>query len=257
MIGRAASVFRIEEIVIYLDKRYSDQTKDAYLLRLILEYMETPQYLRKYLFKLIPQLKYVGILPPLRTPHHLVASKVESLSPGDIREGVVVKSYDKISFVNIGLDKLAKVKSKLKKGSRIALGIKSIDNEIWANPIRRREIKIYWGYRVIFPKLTLGEILKRADYDLVIATSRHGKKAKDILNAIRDKWEKSRKVLIVFGSPTHGIDEILAQEGIETEDIADFKINMIPNQGVETVRTEEAAFASLSILNLLDQNHKW
>ena len=252
LIGRAISVFRIEEIIIYSDTDYANQANDAYLIRLILEYMETPQYLRKYIFKLLPQLKYVGILPPLKTPHHLVSSKIENLFPNDIREGFIVKSYEKISLANIGLNKLAKVNSKLKKGSRIALKIKSVNDEIWADPIRRKEIKIYWGYRVIFPKLTLGKIIKRADYDLIIATSKYGKKTKDVLDSIRIKWEESRKVLIIFGSPSHGVDEILAQEDIKTENVTDYKINMIPNQGVETVRTEEAAYASLSILNLLD-----
>ncbi|UCC41252.1 MAG: hypothetical protein JSV96_07465, partial [Candidatus Aminicenantes bacterium] len=148
--------------------------------------------------------------------------------------------------------KLVNVNGNFKKGSRITLKIKRIAGEIWADPVRRGEIKIYWGYRVIFPKLTLGEIIKRADFDLIIATSRYGKKAKDILNEIGNEWKNSRKVLVIFCSPAHGLDELLAQEGIETENIADFKINMIPNQGVESVRTEEAAYCCLSILNLLD-----
>ncbi len=252
LIGRVASIFRIEEVVIYLDRRYPEQIKDARLIRLILEYMETPQYLRKYRFKLMPQLKYAGILPPLKTPHHLVVNKIEKLSTGDIREGVVIKSHNKISLANIGLNKLVNIKGNFKKGSRVTLKIRCIADEIWADPVQRGEIKIYWGYRVIFPKLTLGEIIKRAGFDLIIATSRYGRRAKDILNEIGNEWKNSRKVLVIFGSPTQGVDEILAQEGIKTENIADFKINMIPNQGVESVRTEEAAYGCLSILNLLD-----
>jgi len=252
LIGRVASIFRIEEIIIYLDKRYPDQIKDAHLIRLILEYMETPQYLRKYLFKLIPQLKYAGILPPLRTPHHLVANKIENLATGDIREGVVIKSHNKISLANIGLNKLVNVKGNFKKGSRIAMKIRHIAGEIWADPVRRGEIKIYWGYRVIFPKTSLGDIIRRMKYDVVIATSKHGRNVNECINELNDKWEKAKRILIIFGSPAHGVDEHLLKENIITDDVTNFKINMIPDQGVETVRTEEAVNASLSILNLLD-----
>ncbi|RLI12938.1 hypothetical protein DRO35_01660, partial [Candidatus Bathyarchaeota archaeon] len=56
---------------------------------------------------------------------------------------------------------------------------------------------------------------------------------------------------VVFGSPTQGLQEIVKQENIRLEDVADFIINMIPNQGVETVRTEEAIYATLAVLNIL------
>jgi predicted SPOUT superfamily RNA methylase MTH1 len=39
-------------------------------------------------------------------------------------------------------------------------------------------------------------------------------------------------------------------EGLNLADIADFTINMVPNQGTVTVRTEEALLASLAILNM-------
>lgn len=252
MIGRAASIFRIEEVIIYIDRFFPGQYKEARLIRLILEYMETPQYLRKDIFKIIPQLQYAGILPPLRTPNHLVPDTIEKIHTGDFRDGVVINSNDKISLVNVGLKKLAKVKYYLKEGSRVTVRINNINDEIWACPINREEIRIYWGYRVIFPKISLGEVIRRMEYDLIIATSKYGRKVSECLKDIRDKWEKAQKILIMFGSPTHGVDELLAKESIITEDISDFKINMIPNQGVETVRTEEAVNASLSILNLFD-----
>ena len=89
-------------------------------------------------------------------------------------------------------------------------------------------------------------------YDLVIATSKHGRNINECITELRGKWEKAKSVLIIFGSPAHGVDEHLLKENIITEEVTDFKINMIPNQGVETIRTEEAVNASLSILNLLN-----
>jgi predicted SPOUT superfamily RNA methylase MTH1 len=252
LIGRIASIYKIEEIIIYLDKFYSEQFKEARLISLILEYMEMPQYLRKYTFKIMPQLKFVGILPPLRTPNHLVTNKIEDLRPGDIREGIVINSDRKISLVNIGFKKLAKVKYYLKEGSRVTIRIKSVKKEIWANPVTKEEISIYWGYRVIFPKTSLGDIIRRMKYDVVIATSKHGRNVNECINELNDKWEKAKSILIIFGSPAHGVDEHLLKENIITDDVTNLKINMILDQGVETVRTEEAVNASLSILNLVD-----
>ena len=44
--------------------------------------------------------------------------------------------------------------------------------------------------------------------------------------------------------------EIVYDEGLNLNEITDFVVNMVPEQGTETVRTEEAIFASLAILNL-------
>ena len=252
MIGRAASIFRIDEIIIYFDSLDINQRKEGRLINLILNYLETPQYLRKRLFKLISELKYVGILPPLRTPHHLVTDNIEEVKSCDIRDGVIIKSDSRSSLVDIGLSKLVTINTSLKKDSRIPLKIQKVDKKILVEPIRKEAIELYWGYRVIFPKLTLRKIIQSVDYDLVIATSKYGKKVNEILNEIRNKWSESHSVLIIFGSPTQGIDEILAQENVNTEDVTNFRINTIQDQGVETIRTEEAIFASLSILNLFN-----
>jgi len=55
-------------------------------------------------------------------------------------------------------------------------------------------------------------------------------------------------------STLSGIPEILAKEGADVTKITDFNLNLIPNQGVETVRTEEAVLATLSILNVLEES---
>lgn len=63
------------------------------------------------------------------------------------------------------------------------------------------------------------------------------------------------RVLVIFGSPYHGVDEILRAEGMEWALRKYPFINFIPGQGVETVRTEEAVIAVLSILNLVRYLH--
>ena len=52
------------------------------------------------------------------------------------------------------------------------------------------------------------------------------------------------------GAPARGLHEIAGDEGVNLNDITDFVVNMVPEQGTETVRTEEALFASLAVLNL-------
>jgi len=65
------------------------------------------------------------------------------------------------------------------------------------------------------------------------------------------RFSSSKSVLVLFGSPHEGVFSIAKREGFRLEDVADFILNTIPLQGTETVRTEEAVFATLSILNVL------
>ena len=68
---------------------------------------------------------------------------------------------------------------------------------------------------------------------------------------LTQKWLKAKRKIILFGSPSAGLYEILELEGLNLDEIADFVVNTIPLQGVETVRTEEAIFVTLGILNIL------
>ncbi|HUW47814.1 MAG TPA: putative RNA uridine N3 methyltransferase, partial [Patescibacteria group bacterium] len=77
MIGRAAAIFKVNAIIIYPDDPRANQKKDMELIDRVLTYMETPQYLRKRLFELSPDLQFAGILPPLRTPHHPLDRKLQ------------------------------------------------------------------------------------------------------------------------------------------------------------------------------------
>ncbi len=73
-----------------------------------------------------------------------------------------------------------------------------------------------------------------------------------VVDELARRWKESRNILVAFGAPTQGLYDILAHESLDLEEVAPFTVNTIPNQGTETVRTEEALFASLAILNLVD-----
>ena len=107
LIGRAAAIFRVDEIIVYQDNPKANQVRDLDFIALLLNYLETPQYLRKRLFKLEPNLQFAGILPPLRTPHHPVSGKTRDLKAGEYREGVVLSRDKEGLLVDIGVEQPA------------------------------------------------------------------------------------------------------------------------------------------------------
>lgn len=253
LIGRAAAIFRVNEIIIYTDELKTDQTVETRLIALLLSYMETPQYLRKQLFKLQPELQFAGILPPLRTPHHPLNHQMKRLKVGEYREGTVLSKRNEDMLVDIGVEQPAVVRGKhLALGKRITVKIADADRQIKAELANREEIPEYWGYSIIAAKQSFGKMVKQKDFDCIIATSKHGRAFRDVVDVIAEKWRTSHRSLVAFGAPTHGLNEIAEEEGLDLSTIADIVVNTIPDQGTETVRTEEAVLASLAILNTLN-----
>lgn len=85
-IARAACIFQVDEIVVFDDYANAVNAKKSTLediagtktgrqcciqLGRILQYLECPQYLRKFFFPIHKDLKFAGILNPLDAPHHL------------------------------------------------------------------------------------------------------------------------------------------------------------------------------------------
>ncbi len=254
LIGRATAIFRVDEVIIYPDMLNVDQKADVRLIQTILSYMETPQYLRKRLFKIVPELQYAGTLPPLRTPHHPTANRTRDLTIGEFREGVVLSNSNEGSLIDIGVEQPALVPNAyLKANSRVTAKITRLEKRLKAELVDRKKIRTYWGYQVSVSEVPLGEMLKRRHFDFVIATSKKGKPVTSILDELGKRWRNSRNVLVVFGAPTQGLYEIAMRENWRLEDLADFVVNTISDQATETVRTEEAVYGTLSILNMLNK----
>jgi len=252
LIGRAAAIFRVDEIIIFPDLSDVDQSRDASLISVILSYMETPQYLRKRLFKIRPELRYAGILPPLRTPHHPLADRIRDLRVGEYRGGVVVSSARDGSLVDIGVERPVLVPDRrFQIDNRVTVRITEIGRRPRAALASRDEIEEYWGYRVTVKDIPFGQLVSKESFDLVVATSRYGIPIIEIEEELAGRWRESHRILVAFGAPTEGLQEIVAREDLELDGIADFIVNMIPDQGTETVRTEEAVYASLALLNCL------
>jgi len=251
LIGRTAAIFRVDEIIIYPDNPKTNQAADMDLIATLLAYMDTPQYLRRRLFKIKPELQYAGILPPLRTPHHPLNRKIGHLKMGEHREGVTLSKIKEGTLVDIGVEKPALIPiEQLAMDKRVTVKVTNVEKRVEVELVDRMDISEYWGYVVTVEKHPLGKIVKGRSFDLTIATSRYGVPFADVAEKIAEKWKKAETILIAFGAPAQGLYEILRHEGLNLEDFADFVVNTIPMQGTETVRTEEALFASLAILNL-------
>ncbi|MEM2412516.1 MAG: RNA methyltransferase [Candidatus Bathyarchaeia archaeon] len=250
LIGRAAAIFGVEEIIVYQDLPGVKLKDDADLIATLLRYMETPQYLRKRLFKLRYELRYVGILPPLRTPHHPTAKRVADLKVGEYREGVVISKTKRGVLVDVGVEKPALVpRAHIPVGERVTVKVESVDGQVTAKVVEVEEIPHYWGYEVTVWNGSFGSLAKSRHFDLKIATSKHGDVFTVVKDAIAERWAKARTVLIGFGAPDAGLYEIVKRESLNLDDVVDFVVNTIPGQQTETVRTEEAIIASLAVFN--------
>jgi len=249
LIGRAAAIFRIDEIIIYPDNPKANQAPDMGLIALLLSYMETPQYLRKKLFRLNPDLQYVGILPPLRTPHHPLNRQIKKLKVGDYREGVTLSKTSEGLLVDIGVEQPALIQDKqLPVGQRVTVKIVAVDKRVKAEQASRDEIPECWGYSVSTEKQSFGKMVNSRCFDLTVATSKLGQPFNDVADGLAEKWKKTKNVLVALGAPAHGLHAIVEYEGLNLDKVVDFVVNTIPKQGTETVRTEEALIASLAVL---------
>ncbi len=250
IIGRAAAIFRVEEIIIYRDKPRKDQRKAARFISQVLSYMETPQYLRKRLVKLKPNLRYVGVLPPLRTPNHPTQNRAEFLKKGEIREGIVISTSPEGVEVDVGVERPVFVpKAAIEGNTRVTVKITDLGEPIKAILMKRKDVRVYWGYKIVNSGRSLEEIVKKRDFDLLIATSKYGRPILNVLPNLKKEIDSSRSILLLFGSPSQGLYQIAEKEGWNLEEGVHYVLNTIPLQGTETVRTEEAVLCTLAILN--------
>ena len=253
-IARSCSIFGVDKIIIYADTDSHDQIENLRTCEEILRYIEAPQYLRKRLFKMSPALQFAGILPPLQISSHNVAKSLRECKVSDWRDGIVVARNGNGLTVDVGLELPAECEGKVPVGTRITVEVTSIGGKaITGKLIDREKIRspLYWGYQVRAEKTGLGVVLDREKADLRIGTSRYGQRLKDVWSKMSGLLNKDASVMIAFGSPKLGLQQILHMEGKVSDDAFDFFINFVPGQETLTVRTEEAVAATLASLNIL------
>jgi Uncharacterized conserved protein len=243
-ISRSCSIFRINKIMIYHDRSVKAEKIDRKILKTILEYLDTPPYLRKKIYPKMWILKHTGILPPIKSPHHKGLIEVKDITGDEIRFGVVVKQNDSL-YVDVGLGELIRYNG-TQIGKKVLVKISVKEKSLFAEDISKDEIDGYWGYDVQFAD-SLSTLIENRKY-LVMMTSVEGaqftKHAMDFMSRVKI----SKNLLIVFGGPKFGLRRILESESKRITN-KDYFFNMFPKQGTQTVRLEEAILGTLSIVN--------
>ncbi len=168
-----------------------------------------------------------------------------ALKIGEYRVGAVVESVgsDGSAWVEIGVDRPIPLRTdkNYPAGQRLNIRIFS-RNPLAAEPVDRKEIPQYWGYETEVVD-SLENYLGSRNAN-VLLTSRKGKVVTpELLGELGQK----RDLAVVFGSPAYGVDAFLSKAAVDRYCM----INTIPHQGTETVRVEEAVFATLALLNLV------
>ncbi|MDQ3948562.1 MAG: RNA methyltransferase [Thermoproteota archaeon] len=244
--ARACSIFRVKRVYIYHDALSHFEKDDPDLLKTILRYLDTPQYLRKMLFPMMHQLQYAGILHPIKTPHHMVVEDIKKVKAGDVRTGVIVKVKGQL-FVEVGLGSLVPFVGDGFEGKKVNARFTSSYPNLKAIQAREQDILDYWGYEVKEVP-SISKLLTSVEKTAIIITSRKGRYFKNIEAGLAEHTKNVQNILVVFGSPKHGLHQILDKECASIRPY-EYIVNMFPNQGTETVRLEEAVLGTLAILN--------
>lgn len=237
-IARACSIYGVDVIQVFSDAKGRGE---APLIRKVLGYLETPQYLRKRLFPLDQELKYAGLLPPLRIPSHKKRTPLTGVRAGEFREGVANPD----GTADVGLEKPLSLNGSAEAGKRVTVRVTSSEPLV-GEAVSRDQVDDYWGYTV--ENRRAAEVLDDPRFGLTVATSRYGDSLRSKLSELERAVAGTPSVLLVFGSPSRGLFDILGREAVRK---AGFVLNLFAEQHVETVRTEEAVFAALNLVSVL------
>ena len=244
MLARACAIFKVDTIYIY---HQGENKADAALITMILRYLETPQFLRRRLFPKLNDLKFAGVLQPLKIPSHITPVNSKKIIRGDIREGIVVSIKGK-RFVDVGINQLVPFFGSTVTGKRVTVQFKEGHPNFSVKEISADQIPTYWGYAVK-ERANLYSLLSEWGGDTII-TSRKGKTATK--QQISKYTDSERDTLVVFGSPEKGVHEII---GAKMRNVQNARtLNFFPDQATQTVRLEEAVLGTLAIINAYNHN---
>ncbi|MHA1480081.1 MAG: putative RNA uridine N3 methyltransferase [Candidatus Thorarchaeota archaeon] len=242
-IARSLAIFRVERIIIYPTKHKYTQKKDSSLISKILSYIDTPQYLRFRIFPRSPALKFAGILPPLRTQSHPLDSKSSHISEGDLRWGIQIRPGE----IDLGLDKPVHYPKSVSEHKATLFRVIKVYPSIRLESITRDETDVYFGFDVLEID-DLVKFLENSPNTTRIGLTRNGVQYHRQKDEIVSMCQNNKSVILVLGGPRFGIRELVESKDDLKKNI-DFWINVIQDQGTETIRLEEALHASLAILS--------
>ncbi|TMS08569.1 Putative methyltransferase C9orf114-like protein [Larimichthys crocea] len=232
-IARACVVFCVDEIVVFdeqgedvksVEGEFKGVGKKGHAciqLARILQYLECPQYLRKWFFPKHQDLQYAGLLNPLDSPHHM---RMDDES--EYREGIVLDRPTKQgqgSLVNCGMRKDVRIDKQLQSGLRVTVQLNKTQNQ-----------------GAVFSESPYEE-----GYDVTVGTSERGS------NVDQTTLSPFKHLLVVFGG-LQGLEaSVDSDQNLDVTDpsaLFDLYLNTCPGQGSRTIRTEEAILVSMAAL---------
>lgn len=269
-IARALTIFSIDEVVIFEDRSDAEQSRDndgvsralAFFIR-NLQYLETPQYLRRQLLPMHGDLKWVGLLSPLDAPHHV--RRYERIA---YREGAVIlpekcpepPEGETGCWVNCGLDEpVWAVGEEIPDGLRVTIRLDQTSAKgghargVPVAPTEpRTKAGFYWGYQVRIAK-SLSEVFSECPfdggYDFSIGTSERGESF-----GLGTSLPQFKHLLLTLGG-LGGLEEVINDElsgyaaSTDPSSLFDRYVNICPEQTSRTIRTEEALVIALTLLS--------
>lgn len=285
-IARTVAIYGIDEIVIFnenpdnVDQEFNNHGKrkrgggvdpnPTSFFRLVLEYLETPQYLRKHLFPVSPELRLVGLLNPLGLPSHVARKEIsryrEGIAVGRTnfrpkgrnhqRDGVPYEdTFPPTKFVDVGLEKLVEIDKQVSIGKRVTVDMTPSGENytdcpgkyLFGQAVDRNTPRIshgmYWGYTVRTATCLSNIFHDENDipigYDLVIGTSERGTPLFGDDDTLKVSLPKFKNLLLVFG----GV------QGLEKSVEGDTKLEKL---GIRPERTNTHEENSRNVADLFD-----
>lgn len=251
-LARALAIFRVSEVLIFVDDDCREE--DLNIIIDVMNYMLTPPYMRKKVISRRETLRYAGVLPPLNIPTHPSSDEGPSILP--IREGIIVGVRGRYAKVDVGLrdNVVAEVPDdviwevKLRVGSKVF--VKIVEEEpLRGIVIAERDIPWYLGFKVkvIYDVNSIIKMLEEPGV-LGVMTTKYGDDVSKLLSCGKDV----RRIVIFFGNYRKDFNELVSKDVSNIlSSIIKVSINTIPLQGVRTVRTVEAVYATLALINEL------
>jgi len=256
LIARASAIYRVSEIGVYKSGRGRRCSKLGELLRLLLDYMVVPPYLKKEVFKQKRELKHVGLLPPLQIQPHLVS---ETPMRGEVRGALVAEVSGSRAVLDVGLSGpvIADLPEgvSVRKGSIIYVRVKSskpLRVEVLTEECSKDVGSTYCGYTTRVIDSLEGYLKEARKTAYVIGTSRWGKPVWENIEVLSEKMARAEGVVLVFGEPYRGIYDIAKDLKFDIESVLDDVFNFVPEQATKTVRVEEALPVVLQTIRLVE-----
>ncbi len=238
-IARAAAALRAEAIDIYVTK----STAGADVLEAILRYLSEPVYLRKKLFPLSSELRYVGILPPvtIEAAHEGFKDREDGLF---FKLALVEKCLKgSRAVVDAGFEDGIVVKLRnCRKGSIILVGFDDKNKPVKTYP---RRYGIWRGHYLGFAVKMFNDIYELLEFYkrerlIRIGTSKRGEWPGKLREFV------GKDVAFIFGSPSEGLLDRYGELDL------DAIVNILPCQGIKTIRLEEAVWVLAGLYSSLE-----